>query len=121
MYIEDHNDIVPVTKTLSQAVAEHKASSKSPSKPLSLGRLLVTFTPGIPTSAVRRTMETQCAQLPESKICVQTTEQWQHALLAVTAITHPIKEAETGVRAGFLKIAHKAGREHGQTSVRLKE
>lgn len=39
----------------------------------------------------------------------------------MTAITHPIKEAETGVRAGFLKIAHRAGRERGQTSAWLKE
>lgn len=66
-------------------------------------------------------METQCAQLPESKVFVQTTEQWQHSLCATTAITHPIKETETGVRAGFLRIAHRAGREHGQTSVWLKE
>ncbi|XP_024864547.2 uncharacterized protein LOC112450985 [Kryptolebias marmoratus] len=116
VYTEDYGDSVPVTKKLSQAIAKHKALSKSPSKPLLLRGLLITSTPGKPTSAVTRTMETQSVQLPESKIFVQTTEQRQHALLAVTAITRPIKKAEMGVRAGFLKMAHSAGRAHGQTS-----
>ncbi|XP_069546522.1 mucin-3B [Brachyistius frenatus] len=112
---EDHelllttSERVPVVieKSSQVAHAEHMGQSNSHIEPLSLRKPPMTPTTGkLPPAGKRKnTTEAPSVEQHEHEISVQGTEQSQHALSALIAITRPSNDLKQSVQTGLLKTS----------------
>lgn len=95
------------TEKPSQTALQRIVQSNSLAEPLSLRRPPPTPSSDKLTPAVKRKNREETQIEEEHQISVKTTEQSQHTLPAITAISHSKNETEVGIMAGFSRTIHR--------------